>query len=197
MSGAKKALQLLVLFFGRRGFGGIRPDAFAARVVLRGGEAAFAHMLGGLGGVALVDARRAQILVEPPFAVPARNERSAPRFCKLRVVDIAKLGEMFDQCIYIRRSVVTPATFTDFAVQISGEFGAGSGVFAHIMQRQAAQTRFIKRGLEFLGRPGAVHALFVPQSGRNLNAYRRLEAENNKNVTIGRRAGHRKLWEMI
>ena len=133
MSGAKEPLQLLLLFFGWGGFGGVRANALAAGVVLRCGEAAFAHMLGRIGGIAFVYTRRAQILVEPPFAITACHKRPASAFCKLGVVDIAQIGKLADQCIYVCGAVVTPSTFTDFAIQICGKLGPGGRIFANIM----------------------------------------------------------------
>ena len=138
-----------------------------------------------IGRVGFGYAARTQIIIQPPFAVPPVHKRTAAGLGKLSVVDIAEFGKLTNQCIYISGAVVTPATLTDFAAKIGGQFASGSCVFADIMQRKASQALFVERRRRLFGGAGVSHALFVPQSGRILNSYRRVEADDNKNVTSG------------
>lgn len=183
MSGAQEALKLLLPFFGRRGFAGKWPQALSPGEVLGCCEAAFGHMFLGRNGVGIANAAGAQVFVQPPLAIAAADKRPAAAFRKLRIVDIAEFCELFGERIYVGRAFVTPTTLADFAGQIGGEFGLCCGIFADIMQGKPAQSLVIQRRRRLFVWARFSHALFLPQSGRNLNWYRRVDPHDNKNVT--------------
>jgi len=140
-------------------------------------------MLLGLRSIFVFDPACAQIFVQPTFAITAAHKGSAARFGKLGVVDIAQLGKLFDQSGNVGASPAVPPAITAFAGTLRAELGPRGRIFADIMQRQRAQTLVIQGRRWFFVGATNFHALFLPQSGRNLNWYRGLHPYHNKNVT--------------
>jgi hypothetical protein len=150
MSGADHGGNPFVALPGIRGGWSERSDSAAAGEADGRVDSLPVGVGVGFGAISLVDAGKAQLVLQPPLAVPTRAQGS--RFPKrIRgIVDIAEGRQAVGESRYTGIWAV-PAALADLAGEIGAELRSSSRIFADIAEREFLQRRLVQRPYRLSG----------------------------------------------